>query len=174
MAVLHNLLHSMDNEEYIDDAVVTGTEVDEATNSDENSYEETDSSDEIESLRKANAEIAARARKAEAELKKLKQAPQINTQLPEADELKLIARGLTDEEIAEAKAIAKGKGFSLLEATKDPLFLVYQKDLKEKERRENAKLGASKGSGTYDQKELIRPEMTREEHMEVFNKLNGR
>lgn len=162
-------------EENLDDAVVMNTEVEEATNSDETSYEESSSSSEVEALRKANAEIAARARRAEAEVKKLKQSPQpqpINNQLSE--ELKLIARGLSDEEIEKAKIIAKGLGTNLQDALKNDLFISFQKDMKEKQAREDAKLGASKGSGEYVEDEVIKPTMTREEHMAAFNKLNGK
>lgn len=90
-----------------------------------------------------------------------------------SDELKLIARGLSDEEIEQAKIIAKGKGIVLTEAIKDPLFTIYQNDLKEKQRKEDAKLGASKGSGESGDSSLIKPDMTREEHLEAFQKVMG-
>lgn len=92
-----------------------------------------------------------------------------------SEELKLIARGLSDEEIEQAKVIARGKGVSLAEATKDPLFLIYQGDLAEKERKEKARLGASKGSGESPQGgPEFKSGMTRDEHREEWKKGAGK
>ena len=90
-----------------------------------------------------------------------------------SDELKLIARGLSDEEIDQAKVIAKGKGINLTEAIKDPLFVTYQNNLKEEQRKESARLGASTGSGESQETSDIRPDMTREEHEKAFKKFMG-
>jgi len=132
---------------------------------------------EVEELRKAKAQLTARAKKAEEELKKLKAEPQVNsTNDPHlSDELKLIARGLSDEEIEQAKIIAKGTEKSLLEAIKNPLFLTFQTDLKEKERKEKAKLGASQGSGESEEEVPgLQSGSTREEHQKAFKKLVGK
>lgn len=165
------------SDELEDVATDTNVDVEEATDSNEDSQEETvDLAEELEKQRKANLDILARTRKAEAELKKLKaeQAqPHINNDPQLSDELKLIARGLSDEEIDQAKVIAKGKGVVLAEAIKDPLFLSYQATLKEQARKEKAKLGASKGSGESRDDTLIKENMSREEHMEAFKKVMG-
>ena len=131
----------------------------------------------LDAAEKAKSQLTARAKRAEEELKALKAQPQVNnnndTQL--SDELKLIARGLSDEEIEQAKIIAKGKGINLTEATKDPLFLVYQGDLKTKERREKAKLGASKGSGESQEETTgLQSGSTRDDHKKAFEKLVGK
>lgn len=166
-------------EEAEDVATDTNVDVEEATDSNDNSEQENtvDLAEELEKQRKANLDILARTRKAEAELKKLKEA-QANSPIKNdpqlSDELKLIARGLSDEEIDMAKVVAKGKGIVLAEAIKEPLFLTYQATLKEKERKEKAKLGASKGSGESQDESLIKPDMSREEHLEAFNKVMGR
>jgi len=163
-----------------DDAVVIDTEDEEATSSNEDSEEETvDLADELEKLekaREANRNINARARRAEDELKQLRKStpPSINNDPQLLEELKLIARGLSDEEIEQAKVVAKGKGIALTEAVKEPLFLTYQSDLKEKKRKEDAKLGASKGSGESQDQSEIKSEMTREEHMKAFKKVMGK
>lgn len=130
---------------------------------------------EVEELRKAKAQLTARAKKAEEELKALKAKPQETNDPQLSDELKLIARGLSDEEIEQAKVIAKGTDKSLSEAIKNPLFLTFQADLKEKERKEKAKLGASRGSGET-QEEVTGTESgsTREEHEKAFKKLVGK
>lgn len=167
------------DENPLDVATDINVDVEETTDSSESGTEETtDLADENEKLRKAVAQINARAKKAEEELKKFKTSPApspvINNNNPEfSDELKLIARGLSDEEISQAKIIAKGKGVVLSEAIKDPMFTIFQKDLKEKEKRESAKLGGSKGSGESGDDSIIKPNMTKEEHQEAFKKVMG-
>lgn len=167
------------DENLLDVATDTNVEGEEVTIDNESGNEETtDLAEQLEKQRKANLQILARAKKAEDELKKLKSSPapsqQINNNNPEfSDELKLIARGLSDEEISQAKIIAKGKGVVLSEAIKDPMFALFQKDLKEKEKRENAKLGGSKGSNESADDSLIKPNMTKEEHQEAFKKMMG-
>lgn len=176
MIVKHNLSKSMSEQDEELVAEDTSSDVEEATDSNEDSEQEdtVDSTEELERLRKANSQINARAKKAEQELKALKAKPPITNQDPQlSDELKLIARGLSDEEIDKAKVIARGLGIALPEAIKDPLFLSYQATLKEKERKEKAKLGASKGSGESQDTTLIKPEMSRDEHMEAFKKVMG-
>lgn len=145
-----------------------------------NEVEETSNQeDDTENLLQVqNKKLYERAKKAELELKELKQKmkPQnITNQDPMlTEELRLIARGLSDEEIDQAKVIAKGKGIALQNAIKDPLFVAFQNDLKEREKKENAKLGASKGSSESPDDSLIKPGMSRNEHMEVFKKIMGK
>jgi hypothetical protein len=168
-------------EEDKDVAEDTSSDVEEATDSNEDGEEAQEQPEDTEAL-KAEAEKAkqfarqatARAKKAEEELKALKAKPPINSDPQLSDELKLIARGLSDEEIEQAKIVAKGKAIPLTEAIKDPLFLSYQGDLKERERKEKAKLGASRGSGE-SQEEIKGTEFgtPREEHMEAFKKLTS-
>lgn len=161
-----------------DVATDTSVEVEEATESNEDSEQDdtVDLAEELEKQRKANLDILARTRRAEAELKELKKA-QAQTPIKNdpqlSDELKLIARGLSDEAIEQAKVIAKGKGIALPEAIKDPLFLTYQEAEKVKEKREKAKLGASRGSGESQDSNLIKSDMTREEHEAIFKKVMG-
>lgn len=123
----------------------------------------------------AEKKAYARAKKAEAEAKelkaKLKALEEVkDTNNPEADELRLLAKGLSDDEIAEAKSIAKGKDISLTEAIKTRTFQLFQEDLKEQERKEKAKLGASKGSTQADE-QAMKPDMSREEHMAIWKKM---
>ena len=93
---------------------------------------------------------------------------------PDAEELKLIARGLSDEEIDEAKAIAKGKGITLVEALKTPIFVLFQNNLKEEQKKEAAKLGASHGSGQTSMENPVKPGMTRDEHKKSFDEARGK
>ena len=163
-------------EEAEDVAVDTNTDVEEATNSNDNSEQEDTVAlkEKAEKAEQFARTAVARAKKAEEELKALKanHPPTNDPQL--SDELKLIARGLSDEEIDQAKVIAKGKGIVLAEAIKDPLFLSYQATLKETQRKEKAKLGASRGSGET-QEEVTGTESgsSRDDHMKAFKKVLG-
>jgi len=130
----------------------------------------------LDKAEQAKSQILARAKKAEEEVKKLRDSkpePHINNDPYFADELRLISQGVDGQAILKAKIIAKGSGISLMDAIKDDAVIAYIKDIKEIERKEKAKLGASKGSGESQDESDIKPEMTREEHMKAFKKLNG-
>jgi hypothetical protein len=163
------------SEELEDVATDTSVEVEEATDSNENSEQEDTVAlkEKAEKAEQFARTAIARAKKAEEELKALKANPPIKNDPQLSDELKLIARGLSDEEIDKAKVIAKGNGTTLNEALKDDMFIAYQKKLKEDKRKEDAKLGASKGSGESEDSTLIKTEMTRDEHQQAFKKLMG-
>jgi hypothetical protein len=163
------------SEELEDVATDTSVEVEEATDSNENSEQEDTVAlkEKAEKAEQFARTAIARAKKAEAELKALQANPPIKNDPQLSDELKLIARGLSDEEIDKAKVIAKGNGTTLNEALKDDMFIAYQKKLKEDKRKEDAKLGASKGSGESEDSTLIKTEMTRDEHQQAFKKLMG-
>jgi hypothetical protein len=166
-------------EEILDDAVVINTEeVVEPIEPKDGQEDTVALQEKLDAAEKAKSQILARAKKAEEELKTLKAKPQDNNQSSNpqlSEELKLIAKGLSDEEIEQAKVIAKGKDISLPEAIKDSLFLTYQADLKEKERKEKAKLGASKGSSeTQEEVTGLQSGSSREEHMKAFNKIVGK
>ena len=121
-------------------------------------------------------QIEADKAKIEADLAEAKKAPALEVPVkPEVDvtELKLIAKGLSDEEISEAKDIAKGKGITLLEALETKSFKLFQEDLKEEKRKEDAKLPASKGSGQTPIAEGIKEGMTKDEHKEAWKKAQG-
>lgn len=160
-----------------DVATDTNVDVEETTNSNENSEQENTVAlkEELEKAQKAKSDLTIRAKKAEEELKKLKESAKnpINNNPQLSEELKLIARGLSDEEIEKAKIIAKGNSTSLMEALKDEMFITFQNKLKEDKRKEDAKLGASKGSGESQDETLIKSEMSREEHQEAFKKIMG-
>jgi hypothetical protein len=127
-------------------------------------------------------QVEADAAKLKADLEEARKASQSVTPevtppaKPElgADELRLIARGLSDEEIAEAKSIAKGKDISLTEALGTDLFRLFQSDLVEKKRKEDAKLGASKGSQDSFIPEGIKEGMTAAEHKAAWKEAQGR
>jgi len=140
-----------------------------------------------EELREQNKRLFERAKSAEEEKRKFKaerdaalanannNKSTINksTEGVSAEELRLIARGLSDEEIDQAKIIAKGRGVSLPEALKDPMFVSYQNQKKEEEKKAKAKLGASKGSGQAGDTEVFKQGMSPEEHKALWLKQQG-
>jgi len=170
-------------EETTDVATDTNVEVEEDTNISEEDETSDDSNEDAVALQnkldealKAKSELTARAKRAEDALKALKANPplQTNDQQLSSEELRLIARGLSDEAIEKAKIIAKGNDISLQEALKDDMFIAYQAKVAEDKRKEDAKLGASKGSGETQQESGVKSGMTREEHEKAFKKVAGK
>jgi hypothetical protein len=127
-------------------------------------------------------QVEADKAKAEADLAETRKAsvppaPTAEPSKPEVDvaELKLIARGLSDEEINEAKDIARGKGITLTEALDTAIFKLFQANMKEEKRKEDAKLPASKGSGSTPLAEGIKEGMSPAEHKEAWKqRLEGK
>lgn len=128
----------------------------------------------VDQLQATNKKLYERAKKAEADLKALKGTSHVNNDPFFEERLELLASGLSREELDKAKVIAIGNKSTLAEALKDDMFIAYQRKLKEDKRKEDAKLGASKGSGESEDNTLIKPDMSREEHVEAFNKVMGR
>lgn len=123
----------------------------------------------------ARAKVAeAKARELKARVKELEKAVQTNSPATVPEELKLIARGLSDEEIDQAKVISKGKGVTLSEALKDPLFVAFQEKRVEERKKEDAKLGASKGSNQTKEETSFRPGMTADEHKKAWKESLGK
>lgn len=91
-------------------------------------------------------------------------APQVAAPQTDPDELRAVARGYSDEEITEAKSIAKGKGISLTAALETDLFKLFKSDNDLKKKKEDAKLGAASGSGDSSPAKVWKPGMTAEEH----------
>lgn len=89
------------------------------------------------------------------------------------DELYLVAKGYDDDAIAQLQIIARGSGTSLKEALENPLFKNYEAKQKEEERKAKAKLGASNGSGFQKGGPAIKPNMSKDEHMAVWNKMKA-
>jgi len=128
----------------------------------------------VDQLQATNKKLYERAKKAEADLKALKGTSHVNNDPFFEERLELLASGLSREEVDKAKVIAIGNKTTLAEALKDDMFIAYQSKIKEDKRKEAAKLGASKGSGESQDNTLIKPDMTRDEHVEAFNKVMGR
>lgn len=91
------------------------------------------------------------------------------------EEAILIAKGRSEDELDLLHTIAKGKGVSLLDAEKNPLFLAYEEKQSEEKKKEQARLGASKGSGYSEAKDdFNKPGLTNEEHKELWKKSMSR
>ncbi len=129
-----------------------------------------------------NKELKTKTKELEAELKKVRAIESnkpINAQ-PNPDEfakeVRLLAT-LSDEEISEARDIQKAKGITLEETLQTKLFKAFQKELKDEERKEKAKLGASKGSNQEETRNEFDTGVTPEgnkKHFEAWKKAQGR
>lgn len=116
-----------------------------------------------------------RADKLEADQEAAKKAKELETQKPDiSEELKLMARGLSDEELDKAKKVAKGEDIPLAEALKSEMFLAWQKEHKAKLAAEAAKLGPTGGSDQGLPVEGIKPGMTKDDHKAIWNKALGK
>lgn len=143
---------------------------DESTSGDE---ETTSSNDELEKAKKTISQLTARAKKAEEALKELKTSKETNansniTNTLSRDEVILIAKGYDDESFNQIQAIAKGKGISMLEAEKDPLFVSFKEKKDAEAKAEKAKLGASKGSGQKESKPGFQNFDSLEDHKKIW------
>lgn len=159
----------MDNENEITPEFAQETQNEEVVTQEENTTDELSTE---AKLAKAQAE-ANKWRRIAQKNQATESKPRTTNNQDISDELKLIARGLSDEEIEKAKVIAKGNGTSLQEALKDDMFITYQTKLKEDQKREAAKLGGARGSGESTEGSLVKPDMTREEHMKAFKEVHG-
>jgi hypothetical protein len=168
------------------------TEVLEATNSNEEIDLETEQSndtEDVEALRKQieqkdtfARQAIARAKKAEADLKSLKEksgeATQITNNVPSEEAtatMILQSQGLDDEAIAYLKKIAAVNGTSLIAAKSDELYKAFEAKREAEEKSKKASLGASRGSGSVKrEKSITTPGLTDEEHKELWRKSLGR
>ncbi len=84
------------------------------------------------------------------------------------EELVLIAKGMSEEDINQASIIAKGSGKTLKEAVESDLFKSWKATNEANAKSEQAQLGASKGSGTQSNSGW--EGLTDEEHKKKFIK----
>lgn len=88
----------------------------------------------------------------------------------EAEEMLLkTSAKLSDEDMKVLKTVAKGEGISLIQATENPLFKAYQEKMVEERKREQAKLGASRGSSVSQGKaSFTTPGLSAEDHKKLW------
>lgn len=156
------------------------------SNEEENLENEIDNdTDDIEVLREAlekekiaKQQILARAKKAEALLKEKKDQPsQITSTLTSEDvETKILkAQGIPDDEINYLKKIAVLNGTSIIEAQSDEIFKAFKSNKEATEKAANAKLGASRGSGSArKEKTFATKGISDEEHKEMWRHSQGK
>lgn len=128
-----------------------------------------------EKAEQARLQITARAKKAEAELKTLKQQNQPLQDNPTAlsrEEIILLAQGVDDKALELLKKIQKVNGGSLLEAKEDDIFKSYQDKIERERLSEKSRLGASRGSGRIETKSLSG--MSKDDHMQAWKDAVGR
>lgn len=115
-------------------------------------------------LAKAQSEAAKYRRLFEKSQKK-PQAPQPASPL-NVEETVLLANGMPEELLGELKAVAAVRKTSLIKAQADPIFVAVKEKFEKDQKREDASLPASRGSGSAKPKKDFRsPGLTREEHM---------
>lgn len=134
-------------------------------------------------VEKAKHDLSARAKKAEAELKSLREksadAPQkeiIKNTLSEADvEAKILrAQGVSTELLDELKVIARARGKSLIEAQEDPLFVLRKKQMEDEAKAQKAKLPSSKGSGSVKHEKTFNTSgLSNDEHRAMWKAQQG-
>lgn len=148
---------------------VVETEQVEAT--DEAKAETPDKDAEIAKLKEQNAKLYARLKK-QPEVKK---SPAVKGDNSEGniELIEFFAKGNSREDYEKLKVIMKGTGLSMSEAMSDPLYQSYKEKKAREIRDEKAQIGASKASSPSNDYG-IKPNMTRDEHKEVWKKLNSR
>ena len=120
--------------------------------------------------------IVARAKTAEAKVKTLLEAPQ-KTNVPDQDldSRILKSQGMSDELLDKLKKVAAVSSKSLIDAQKDEVFIAMKDKAEAEEKSQKASLPASKGSGQAKvKKDTTSPNLSPEEHKELWNKSQGR
>lgn len=130
--------------------------------------------EDYEKLKKEKETLVAQKEhwRKKAEEKKLApqvETPQVSTNQLTRDEVFLIAKGVSEEVINEARFRADAKGISLKEAMEDPVVIALQKSIEAKERRSQAQLSPSSGGTTKRGIDLVNAVgMTEEEHRKAI------
>ena len=157
-----------------------------SSNEEENLETEIDNdTDDVEALKEAlekekiaKQQILARAKKAEALLKENKDKPSLNNNVLTSEDVEtkiLKAQGLPDDEINYLKKLATLNGTSIIEAQSDEIFKSFKANKEAQEKQANAKLGASRGSGSIKKEKTFTTKgLSDEEHKEMWRQSLGR
>lgn len=125
------------------------------------------------------AQVVARAKRAEAELRELKALKEkasngsitkTNSLSEEEVDAKILkSQGMADDLIQELKVIAKARGKSILDTLTDPIFTAIKQQKETAAKEQKAKLGASKGSGSVKkEKSFNSAGLTDDEHKAMW------
>lgn len=183
MVVKHNLLKIMSEQDLEQlEATISNEELELENNLDDVEDVEL-AKEEAEKAKQFARQALARAKKAEAELKELKktpaEVPQTTNNNPltpdEIDARVLRLQGMDTDVLEALKKVAKINGTSLIEAQTDSVFVAMKSKIEAEKVSEQAKLGASKGSGTQrKQKTFNTPNLTDAEHKEMWRQAQGK
>lgn len=123
-------------------------------------------------LEEANKKLFARAKSAE---EKLKSHPITNpTAEPiSREELVLVARGYSEEDIALLKDIASLRKVPITQAENDPLYQAHIAKKETEKKSEGARFGASRSSAPVASTAKFTPDMSREDHMKAWREAMG-
>ncbi len=141
--------------------------------------------EETEKAKQFARQALARAKKAEAELKELRksdkpvEAPQTTNNNPltpdDIDARVLRLQGMPDDVVEALKKVAKINGTTLMEAQTDKVFMTMKAQMEADKTAEQAKLGASKGSGTSRKTKTFNSSgLSDAEHKEMWRQEQGR
>ena len=185
MVVKHNLLTIMSEQDFEQlEATIPNEELEL-----ENNLEDVEdielAKEEAEKAKQFARQALARAKKAEAELKELKknekpaEAPQTTNSNPltpdEIDARVLRLQGMDTDVLEALKKVAKINGTSLIEAQTDSVFVAMKSKIEAEKVSEQAKLGASKGSGTQRKQKTFNTQgLTDAEHKELWKQAQGK
>lgn len=90
------------------------------------------------------------------------------------EEVVLLAKGFSDDEVEMAKKVASVQGVSTLEAVNDPIFLSWKKNNEEEMKKQKSQLAASTGSGSASKKKSFATAgLSPEEHKEMWKRSRG-
>lgn len=163
----------------VTDAVVTDT--DSEVDTEESTDVVAEALAKLAEAEEAKRQITARAIKAEQELKALRGAPKpetiTNNGLSAEDvDIKILeSQGIDKDSIEYLRKLAKVNGTSILAAQSDDIYKGYKAKKEADEKAEKASLGASRGSGQVKKgKDVSSPNLSEQEHRELWNKAVGR
>jgi len=135
--------------------------------------EDTNSGD-FDKIEEQNKKLYARAKRAEDEVKELKNKlsnykPNNNSQEANTltrDEAILFAQGLGEKDVSLLNKISKVEGISLLEAKESEVFKLHQETQAKKKREEETSLRATKGSNITKNTDISN--MDRDAHKKLW------
>lgn len=167
----------MQNDEYREDEHEEIVEANESSEEGLEQLEEEETQNEEEETQDFNWEAEAKKWRAIAQRNKRKTSEKVEVQNkvePKPitrddtfkEEVKLLAKGYSDEEIAYLKVIARGAETTLEEAENNDLFKAYKDKIEADKKAQKAKLGASRGSAQKQNIDISK--MTEEEHAELW------
>lgn len=153
------------NQEMTDAEVQSGDETTEESHADKVDREV------LEDKKRHIKKLESRIAELESQTPPKKEEPkQAETSSLSRQEAILIARGLDETSLEKANKIAQVEGVTLLEAVEGDVFKAWKTAEEQRQKAEEAKLGASSKSGkSAKQKDVTTPGLSREEHKKLWN-----